>query len=145
MPHVWHHVGLSDNKSTADITPDGELRVAITSPVTSPQGGITVIPTPLASVTSLNAATATGAGSALDAGQVIPAATMYVSTTGGPTFDVELQASLDGSNWFDSGAAITVSGTTALASTHARYYRANLTVLTGGTSPTVTVHIAASY
>lgn len=146
MTHVWHHVGLSDNSSTADITPDGELRVAVTSPVTSPQGAVTVIPASIEAHTSLDAATATGTGTALDAGQIVPSATMYVAVTGEPdAFDVEVQASLDGTEWFSTGAAITVAGTTALASTHARYYRANLTILTGGTSPTVTVHLAASY
>lgn len=155
--HIWHNISISDANYKVGVTSQNEMKVlarVTDQPVAVAQSGTwsvnqaglwTFTPNPIASVTSLNAATSTGAGSALDAGQIIPAATMYVSTTGGPTFDVELQVSLDGSNWFDSGAAITVSGTTALASTHARYYRANLTALTGGTSPTVTVHIAASY
>jgi hypothetical protein len=88
----------------------------------------------------------TGTGTALDAGRVISGATMHVTTTGSPdAFDVEVQVSTDNVTWFNSGAAITVSDTSALCSAHARYYRARLTVLTGGTSPTVTAILAASF
>lgn len=103
-------------------------------------------PASVAPVTSLNAVSATGAGTALDAGRVVSGCTLHVNTTGSPAaIDVEVQVSVDNVVWFDTGAAITVSGTSALASAHGRYYRANLTVLTGGTSPTVTAILATSF
>lgn len=102
-------------------------------------------PASIAPVTSLSAVTSTGAGTALDAGRVVTGATLHVVATGDPAFDVEVQVSTDGSTWFDTGAAITVSGTSALASAHGRYYRANLTALTGGTTPTVTAILATSF
>lgn len=146
--HIWHKVGLiSDDLHTAHISEDGEVYVRIGGqPISVSQSGVFLVtPTAIEAVTSLNAVNATGAGSALDAGRIVSSATMYVTATGGPTIDVELQASLDNITWFDTGAAITVAGSTARANTHARYYRANLTVLTGGTLPTVTVHIATSF
>ena len=128
--------------------------MAISGPVAAIQSGSWSVaqsgtwiftPASIAPVTSLSAVTSTGAGTALDAGRVVTGATLHVVATGDPAFDVEVQVSTDGSTWFDTGAAITVSGTSALASAHGRYYRANLTALTGGTTPTVTAILATSF
>lgn len=134
---VWHHVGLEDVEThRADITPEQELRVT----------SATSTPLALSAVTSLDTATAIGPGTALDAGQIISGATLMVVTTGSPTsFDVELEVSVDNMVWFQTGAAITVSGTAGNTEVKGQYYRAHLTELTGGTSPTVTAIIAANH
>jgi hypothetical protein len=134
---VWHHVGLQDLEThRADITPIGELRVT-----SDTSRSLAIDPH-----TSLNAATSLGPGSALDGGQVINSATLLVSATGNPeSFDVELQVSIDNVTWFNTGAAITVSGTAGNTEVQGRYYRANLTELEGGTTPTVTAIITATH
>lgn len=109
-------------------------------------GVFAVTPASIAPVTSLNAVSSTGAGAVLDAGQVVSGCTMHVATTGTPSaFDVEIQVSTDNVTWFNTGAAITVSGTSARAEAHGRYYRANLTSLTGGSSPTITAILATAF
>lgn len=65
-------------------------------------------------------------------------------TTGSPSsFYVDLEGSLDGTNWFSlgtiSGASYIVVGDYAV-----RYVRANLSGLTGGTNPTVTAWIGSA-
>lgn len=95
-------------------------------------------------VTSLNAATATGAGTDFDFGGIFASWTVQGVITGAPTGLVfKVEGSLDGTNWFDlvtnSGNA---GGGYSVTGKPARYARANLTTLTGGTAPTVTAYIA---
>jgi hypothetical protein len=131
---MWQWVGIEgESFNRLEVTAAGEM---LTQSVTR-----SIDP-----ATSLDAATATGPGAALDAGQVIGGATVMVATTGSPTsFDVTLETSVDGLVWFDTGAAITVSGTAANTEVRGRFYRANLTALTGGTDPTVTALLAATH
>lgn len=93
---------------------------------------------------SLNAATGTGAGTALDFGVPVSAATIQTIVTGAPaTVSCTLQGSLDGINW----VVLATSSSTTGDMQHAvdkpvRWLRANLATLTGGTAPTVTAWIA---
>jgi hypothetical protein len=96
---------------------------------------------------SLDAATSTGAGIAVDLGEVLTTHSMIAVATGSPSNrHVELQGSHDGFVWAvlatadpgDAGLATTVINTPL------RYVRANLATLAGGTSPTVTVTIASA-
>jgi hypothetical protein len=95
-----------------------------------------------------NAAGTTGAGTVYDQGVCHGNFTVAVTVTGAPSgCAVQLQGSLDGTNWYSLGAATSnTSGTAAVsvANSPARYVRANLTTLTGGTSPTVTALIGVS-
>lgn len=109
---------------------------------------------------SLDAAISTGPGVAVDLNGTSNEFTLVVFTSGSPaSFDVELQGSHDGSNWFSLdlsvGPSISVNSTeytntnnnsggqaASRVKPHARYVRANLDTLTGGTSPTVTATIA---
>lgn len=97
----------------------------------------------------LDAATATGAGAALDLSGVVSTFTMQTIVTGAPSaFGVKLEGSLDGVVFFDitSMAVTAVGGKTnndpAGVTFGVRYVRANVTSLTGGTAPTVTVWLA---
>jgi hypothetical protein len=82
----------------------------------------------------LNAVTATGAGTAADLGDTRDEFSLLVQTTGSPTFSVTFQGSNDGTNWFTLGSAVTsVTSGTAVTGNPARYVRANLTALSGGT------------
>lgn len=105
---------------------------------------------------SLSAVSAVGAGSSADLNGVSDEFTMYVTSTGSPTYLVHLEGSHDGVNWFTvatSSSANPVStvvsggqqaGSSPVASyMHlARYVRANLISLSGGSSPTITATIA---
>lgn len=63
-----------------------------------------------------------------------------VVSTGAPTsYSVSVEASLDGQAWYAFNAAITADGLTFIGDKPLLYYRAHLTALAGGTSPTVTV------
>ena len=102
--------------------------------------------------TSLSAATSTGSGASKDLEGVFRTHTLAVTITGSPSaFSINLQGSHDGISWYTSNAAATLTeqnvGTAGYA-THDlylwRYVRANLTVLTGGSSPTVTATIASA-
>lgn len=96
-------------------------------------------------LTLLAAVTATGAGTAFDLGTMRDEFSLLAATTGSPTFSVTFQGSLDGTDWFALGSAISsVTNGTAVTGQIARYVRANLTTLTGGTSPTVTAELAYS-
>lgn len=140
MP-IWRSVGITDNKYRVGVTDLEEMKTHARQ-----SGDWTVTPDGIDPVVSLDAVSATGPGVALDAGRVVRSATLMVSSTGTPdVMDVEVQVSVNGVDWFDTGAAITVSGTAALANAQARYYRANLTALSGGTSPTVTAIIATCF
>jgi hypothetical protein len=95
--------------------------------------------------TSLNAATAAGAGVAVTFDTPKTDVSMQVATTGGPTFNVDFEVSLDGIHWvaarsFGSPGISNLQGTGAFPVLSAR---ANLTSLSGGTSPTVTAVVNA--
>ncbi len=99
-------------------------------------------------LSSLAAAAATGGGTPYDLGVCHGNFSMAVTVAGGPSgCGVQLQGSLDGTNWYSLGSATSNTSGTAVATasnTPARYVRANLTTLTGGTSPTVTALIGVS-
>jgi hypothetical protein len=85
-------------------------------------------------VTLLAAVTGTGAGTGADLGDIRDEFSVLVQTTGSPTFSVTFQGSVDGSNWFTLGSAVVaVTNGTTVTGVLARYVRANLTALSGGT------------
>jgi hypothetical protein len=109
-------------------------------------------------VLSLGTLSAVGVGPAVgfpESASIGPVGQSYslfntqVNITGGPaTVSVQLQGSLDGTNWFSIGAANTgtatnVAGPLGTANQAFAYVRANLGTLTGGTNPTVTVFAVA--
>jgi hypothetical protein len=100
---------------------------------------------PLVSLTNVSA---TGPGSVLDAVSCRGNAVMTVTTSAGVTAgSVQMQGSLDNTNWANVGSAIsttTASTTTAVTATSQfyRYYRANVvTSITGGS---ITASIGAN-
>lgn len=102
----------------------------------------------LPALTGLSAATATGAGAVFNLMLCHGNFTMAVTVTGAPaSCAVQLQGSLDNTNWYNMGSATSnTSGTAVVNATNmpAQYVRANLTTLSGGTSPTVTAVIGCS-
>jgi hypothetical protein len=97
--------------------------------------------------TSLNAATATGAGPVVDLGVVRSSHTLQTTVTGAPTgVSVNLEGSLAvGGPWAVLANSTSTTGDVQTASGKAvRYVRANLVTLTGGTAPTVTALIASA-
>lgn len=97
--------------------------------------------------TSLNAAATTGPGTVIDLGVVRSSHTLQTSTTGAPTgVTVNLEGSLSASGpWATLASSTSTTGDVQTATGKAvRYVRANLTVLTGGTAPTVTALIASA-
>jgi hypothetical protein len=96
--------------------------------------------------TSLNAATATGAGSeftASQAGDTRSGFTWTVVVTGSPTaVVVNLEGSIDGANWFTLDTCnATTSEMRHVINKDVVSLRANLATLTAGTAPTVTARI----
>ncbi len=99
--------------------------------------------------TSLNAATAVGAGDVAAIGG--PAAlggvprkiAWEVRVTGAPTaMQVDLEGSLDNSNWYQIDTYNTVANTLReVTQRGAKFLRVRLVTLTGGTSPTVTARL----
>ena len=104
----------------------------------------------LAGTTLLNAATSTGASSSLTHSTPVRNHALQVTITGAPTaVTVELLGSLDNTNFVTSATHVLSAG--ELTATKAMYFvidkplayvKANLAVLTGGTTPTVTVKYA---
>lgn len=99
---------------------------------------------------SLDAVGSTGPGAARDLEGSRKVHTLVVSATGTPsTVTAELQGSHDGVNWFNMGSASVNSpaanqGASVSNAEHvARYVRANLTQLSGGSTPTATATIAS--
>ena len=95
---------------------------------------------------SLDAATTTGPGSVISFDEPKSSISLQVTTTGNPTYTVVVEVSLDGFHFF-SGGGRTSDGITPMglgAPTPVVAARANLTSLSGGTSPTVTAFVAAS-
>jgi hypothetical protein len=93
---------------------------------------------------SLNAATAIGPGSVIVFSGPQTTVSMQVTFTGAPTtLTVVMEGSLDGVNFTTLGTATNPTNNAIVTSTttEALYARANMTVLTGGTSPTVTARI----
>lgn len=88
-------------------------------------------------------AVSTSSAQPLPANTAYNSFTVHVDTTGTPTsYSVKLQGLLDpgGSVWTDIGAAITADGTYNVAAAAGIYYsivRANITAVSGGTSPTI--------
>lgn len=94
-------------------------------------------------LTSLDAATATGAGAELSCLGARSYA-LDVRTTGTPTsFSVSLEGTVNGTDWVAIGSAVTAAGLTWQVDKPAARVRANLTALTGGTAPAVTAEILA--
>jgi hypothetical protein len=96
--------------------------------------------------TSLNAATATGPGAIADLGAARTVHTLQTSVTGAPSVvTVNLEGSLSPSGpWTTLLTSTSTAGDLQSAPGKAvRYMRANLTTLTGGTTPKVTALIAA--
>lgn len=112
---------------------------------------------------SLNAVTAAQSGQSLDLGGVACRFTLQAIVTGGGSATLVVEGSLDGTNWYEispqnlSGfgsasfmtfgdnpyfAVDTGVGSNWRFAHYVRFVRANLTVLTGGSSPTVTAWIA---
>lgn len=97
-------------------------------------------------VVSLAAVTGTGVGGVVDLGVSASKFTMCYTITGAPaTVSLKLQGSHDATNWFDiATSTATASGATSSFDLFvARYLRANLGTLTGGTAPTVTATVGA--
>jgi hypothetical protein len=97
-------------------------------------------PTPSA---SLVAATATGAGATFDTGTIVATGVIQTIVTGSPSaVSCTLQASLNGSTWVTVATSTSTTGDFQYAvDKPARYFRANLGTLTGGTAPTVTAWV----
>src|SRR5262249_11251573 len=98
--------------------------------------------------TSLNAATVTGAGSAIQFDLPRTNIAMTVVATGSPSsWQVALQGTIDGITWGNLAAPQSFSGND-FALIHGTgpvmAARANLHTLVGGSSPTVTAVIAAA-
>jgi|SRR5882724_7791964 len=98
-------------------------------------------------VKSLSATTSTGLGAAIYADSPKTTASLQVSYTGNPdVVTVVVEATLDGVHWkpFGGGNADTDGELYGFEIPPFIGLRANLTVLSGGTSPTVTAWIAAA-
>jgi len=97
------------------------------------------------SLVSLNAVTSTGPGGVLTFHEPKSNVSMQVIVTGSPSeCVVDLQGSLDGSNFFGMSSVLTGSPSCALAAFPILYLRASLRTLSGGSSPTVTAIVAAA-
>lgn len=91
---------------------------------------------------TLGTLAATGAGTAVNLSVVAHKHTVTAVPTGSPaTCTVKLEGSIDGTTWFDLSTAQTCTAAVAfhVVEKPVLAVRANLTALTGGTSPTVVV------
>ena len=79
--------------------------------------------------TLLSAVTATGASRAVQCDAGAPA---FLQVNGITTATVAFQGSLDGSNWYTLGSALTADGIVTVANAP-KYLRANCTAYTSGT------------
>ena len=82
-----------------------------------------------APTTLLSAVTATGASKAVQCDAGAPA---FLQVNGITTATVAFQGSLDGSNWYTLGSALTADGIVTVANAP-KYLRANCTAYTSGT------------
>ena len=92
------------------------------------------------SMTSLNGATAPGAGTGFNLTTAYANFSMQVTGTG-TGLSINLQGSLDGTTWNDIGSAATANGLFTFSGTPVTWIRANLAAITGGS---VTVILAAA-
>lgn len=73
--------------------------------------------------------------------------TVDVKTTGGGTYTVALEGSLDNSTWYTIGTAMTADGvysqTMASAGINFPFIRGHVTAQSGGTNPTITMNWVA--
>jgi len=68
--------------------------------------------------------------------------TVAVTTTGTPdSYSVQVEGSIDGVNFYLIGAPVTQDGIYAISTSgvYVRYIRANITEVSGGTTPTITM------
>lgn len=97
-------------------------------------------------ITLLSAVTSTGAGTIKHSAYLMDKKTVQVSITGAPSaVTVTLEGSIDGTNFatlatkaFSAGELTATFALFHSIDTPVTYVRANLTVLTGGSTPTVT-------
>lgn len=69
--------------------------------------------------------------------------TLQIVTTGAPTFSVDLEGTVDGVNWV-TVFSLSADGFNNRSGFPLVAARANLTLISGGSSPTVTAWIAAA-
>lgn len=99
---------------------------------------------------SLDAATSTGPGDHKDLETVLTQHRAEVQVTGSPaSLDLSLEGSFDAVTWYTLATTTLTSASFAFAPFESvpspvRFVRANLTALSGGTSPTVTVTIGSA-
>lgn len=97
--------------------------------------------------TSLSGATSTGPGASAGSDELLSQMSCQVIAAGGANWEVDVEISLDGANWFLAEQIQSVNyppGTDALVGFTpplAKYVRANLVTLTGGSSPAITALI----
>ncbi|WP_141120200.1 DUF6385 domain-containing protein [Mycobacterium malmoense] len=102
----------------------------------------------LAPAVSLSAKSTVSTGTALDGLAVRSAAVMATTTsTGVSAGAVQLQGSLDGTNWFNLGSAVSTTAAstttqTVVSNAYARYVRAAITTAITGGSVTVSVGVS---
>lgn len=96
-------------------------------------------------VFQIQAQTANGSSAAVDL--QAPARTFAFQSvvTGTPTsFTNTYEGSLNGTNWYTLGTSTATAGDAQfVVDKPARYVRATLSALTGGTAPTITVYVGA--
>ena len=105
--------------------------------------------------TLLNAATGTGAGGTFKTNTIPDKHTVQVTMGGtvvATAVTVDLEGSLDGTFWqalashaLDAGEITAEGAIFHVVNAPIKYVRANLTTLTGGTAPTVTVKYLGKY
>src|SRR4051794_27962404 len=96
---------------------------------------------------SLDAATSIGAGASIVPDRPAKLASMSIVTTGSPTIDASLEGTIDGTIWHTINSVSAMGGSEAFIDGSGNNlvftaYRANLTSLSGGSSPTVSASIA---
>lgn len=93
---------------------------------------------------AIDAATTTGAVTGITLQVPLSRFTSQCLTTGTPTtISVKLQGSLDGTNWVDLTTHSAVGFQHFIAGP-VKFIRGNVVTLTGGTSPTITLLVAAT-
>jgi len=114
------------------------LILAISMPVFAAINGIAVF-------TSCNAVTVTGACTSAQVSNIASRITYSVVVTGAPTaVTLVVEGSIDNTSWFTlDTSTTTTSEMRHIANKGVHYLRGNLTTLTGGTAPTVTVKLSA--
>jgi hypothetical protein len=82
----------------------------------------------------LKGVAANGSSGTYDAGDLKDEVGIQVETTGAPTFSVQVAGSLDGVSFFSVGSPVTlVTAETTVTGILARYFKATLSSLSGGT------------